>query len=171
MSHICDLHHSSWLHWILNPLSEFRDLTQVLMDASLFGFVTHGATMGIPRLPFSFVSYLNGFHTWSGKGHGVGLSQTTKGAYFVQLPSAPIHTACKFVRSFFSITENIMCTIWISLRTDAGQTLASLMRQKVRPSSSQSLLWIRVQTSYLGAQNSPSTWFPRAKPIICVALD
>ena len=27
-----DLHHSSWQHWILNPLSAAGDQTQVLMD-------------------------------------------------------------------------------------------------------------------------------------------
>ena len=31
LSHICDLHHSSGQHWILNPL---RDQTHILMDAS-----------------------------------------------------------------------------------------------------------------------------------------
>ena len=31
LSHICDLHHSSWQHWILNPLSEARDRTGILM--------------------------------------------------------------------------------------------------------------------------------------------
>ena len=25
LSHICDLHNSSWQHWIFNPLSEARD--------------------------------------------------------------------------------------------------------------------------------------------------
>ena len=34
LSHVCDLHHSSWQHWILNPLSGARDRTHVLMDAS-----------------------------------------------------------------------------------------------------------------------------------------
>ena len=33
-SHVCDLHHSSWQRQILNPLSEARDQTQVLMDTS-----------------------------------------------------------------------------------------------------------------------------------------
>ena len=33
-SHICDLHHSSWQHRILNLLSEDRDRTHILMDAS-----------------------------------------------------------------------------------------------------------------------------------------
>ena len=32
-SHICNLHHSSRQHWILNPLIEARDQTCVLMDA------------------------------------------------------------------------------------------------------------------------------------------
>ena len=33
-SRICDLHHSSWKRQILNPLSEVRDSTHILMDAS-----------------------------------------------------------------------------------------------------------------------------------------
>ena len=33
-SRICDLHHSSWQCWILDPLSEARDQTQVFMDPS-----------------------------------------------------------------------------------------------------------------------------------------
>ena len=30
-SHVCDLDHSSWQHWILNPLSEARNQTHNLM--------------------------------------------------------------------------------------------------------------------------------------------
>ena len=30
-SHVCNLHHSSWQHWILNPLSKARDQTHILM--------------------------------------------------------------------------------------------------------------------------------------------
>ena len=33
-SRICDLHHGSWQLWILNPLSEARDRTRILLDAS-----------------------------------------------------------------------------------------------------------------------------------------
>ena len=32
-SHICDLHHSSWQHQILNSLSEAKDRTRILVDA------------------------------------------------------------------------------------------------------------------------------------------
>ena len=32
LSHICDLHHSSQKHQILNPLSKVRDQTHILMD-------------------------------------------------------------------------------------------------------------------------------------------
>lgn len=32
LSHICDLHHSSWQRWILKPLSKARDRTHILMD-------------------------------------------------------------------------------------------------------------------------------------------
>ena len=34
LSRICHLHHSSWQRWILNPLSESRDRTCILMDPS-----------------------------------------------------------------------------------------------------------------------------------------
>ena len=34
LSHVCDLHHSSQHHWILNPLSKARDQTLILMDTS-----------------------------------------------------------------------------------------------------------------------------------------
>ena len=33
-SHTCDLYHSSWQYWVLNPLSEARDPTCILMDNS-----------------------------------------------------------------------------------------------------------------------------------------
>ena len=36
--HACNLHHSSWQHRILNPLSEARDRTCFLMDASQIHF-------------------------------------------------------------------------------------------------------------------------------------
>ena len=38
LSHICNLHHSSWQHWILNLLSEARDQTCVLMYTSHIHF-------------------------------------------------------------------------------------------------------------------------------------
>ena len=38
-SHVWDLHHSSWQYWVLNPLSEARDQTQILLIVSRF--VTH----------------------------------------------------------------------------------------------------------------------------------
>ena len=31
---VCDPYHSSWQPWILNPLSEARDQTLILMDTS-----------------------------------------------------------------------------------------------------------------------------------------
>ena len=33
-SHVYDPHHSSWQCWILNPLSQGRDQTPILMDIS-----------------------------------------------------------------------------------------------------------------------------------------
>ena len=50
-SHICDLPHSSRQRRILNPLSEARDQTCVLMATSQVRYC--GATMGTPGNVFS----------------------------------------------------------------------------------------------------------------------
>ena len=49
-SRICDLHHSSQPHRILNPLSETGDGTHILMDTSRVPF--RCATMGTPLPSF-----------------------------------------------------------------------------------------------------------------------
>ena len=51
-SRICDLQHSSWQCQILNPLSEARDWTCILVDASQIRF--RWAMMGTPLLHFWF---------------------------------------------------------------------------------------------------------------------
>ena len=38
LSHICNLHHSSWQCWILNPLSKARDQTRILVNTSQIHF-------------------------------------------------------------------------------------------------------------------------------------
>ena len=47
LSRVCGLHHSSWQHRILNPLSETRDGTCAFMDTSQIHF--HCTTMGTPE--------------------------------------------------------------------------------------------------------------------------
>ena len=54
LSHVCDLHHSSWQRRTLNPLSEARDRTRNLMALSCIRFCC--ATMGTPRLRFLITS-------------------------------------------------------------------------------------------------------------------
>ena len=49
-SHICQLHHSSWKHRILNPLSKARDRAYILMDTSWVCY--HWMTTGTPRRIF-----------------------------------------------------------------------------------------------------------------------
>ena len=49
-SHVCDLHHSSWQCWNLNPLSEARDWTCVFKDASQIRF--HWVMMGTLHVSF-----------------------------------------------------------------------------------------------------------------------
>ena len=38
-SRVCNLHHSLWQHWVLNPLSKARDQTCILTDASQIHFL------------------------------------------------------------------------------------------------------------------------------------
>ena len=45
-SHVFDLHHNSWQHWILSPLSKARDWTQILIDTSWVHYCW--ATTGTP---------------------------------------------------------------------------------------------------------------------------
>ena len=47
-SHVCNLHHSSWQCQIFNPLSEARDWTYILMNASQIAF--HWAMIGTPNI-------------------------------------------------------------------------------------------------------------------------
>ena len=47
LGHVCNLHHSSQQHWILNPLSKARDRTLNLMVPSQIHFQC--ATVGIPK--------------------------------------------------------------------------------------------------------------------------
>ena len=37
-SRLCDLYHSSWQHWIPNPLSKAKGQTCILVDTSWIGF-------------------------------------------------------------------------------------------------------------------------------------
>ena len=48
LSHVCNLHHGSRQHQILNPLSEARDWTQNLMVTNWIHF--HCATTGTPEV-------------------------------------------------------------------------------------------------------------------------
>ena len=53
LSCICDLHRSLQQHWILNPLSEARDRTHILMESvSTMWLLTHLATMGTLGVDF-----------------------------------------------------------------------------------------------------------------------
>ena len=51
LSPICDLHHSSWQHWILNPLSDARDWTCNLTVTSRSRF--RCTTTRTPRSPLN----------------------------------------------------------------------------------------------------------------------
>ena len=55
-SRICDLHHSSWQRWILNPLIEARDQTCILMSTSQIRFCW--AMTGTPLWIYFLIEHL-----------------------------------------------------------------------------------------------------------------
>ena len=55
-SRVWNLHHSSWQHWVPNPLSEARDQTRVLVDTSQICF--RCTTTGTPTSPVSYNKHL-----------------------------------------------------------------------------------------------------------------
>ena len=66
LSHVCDLNHSSWKHWILNLLSEARDRTRNLMVTSQICFccTTTGTppcctTTGTPPSPVFWILFFS----------------------------------------------------------------------------------------------------------------
>ena len=50
LSHVCDLHHSSWQCWILNPMREAKDWMLILMNTSWVHY--HWVRTGTPILGF-----------------------------------------------------------------------------------------------------------------------
>ena len=58
LSHVCNLHHSSWQHWILDPLREAGDQTCNLMVPSQICFCC--TTMGIAKSIFKNYSLTTG---------------------------------------------------------------------------------------------------------------
>ena len=55
-SHVFDLHHSSWQRPILNPLSEARDRTCILMDTSqILNLLSHNGNSSSPFSVFGCI--------------------------------------------------------------------------------------------------------------------
>ena len=51
---VCNIHHSSWQHWVLNPLSEARDRTSTLMDTSwVLNLLSHNGNSLLCHLMFT----------------------------------------------------------------------------------------------------------------------
>ena len=70
LSHVSNLHHSSWQYRILKPLIESRDRTQNLMVPSQICF--HCAIMGTPMEEISFfLSFFLSFLLFSGHTCGI----------------------------------------------------------------------------------------------------
>ena len=62
-SHVFDLYHSLWQCQILNPLSEARNQTCILLDTSQICF--HWAMMGTPCLSLILKNILHNWNFWS----------------------------------------------------------------------------------------------------------
>ena len=104
LSHICDLHHSSWQRQILNPLSEARDRTCNLMVPSQIRFccIMMGTPMyvflyGSNRLLSSSVDYNPSYHyllLWCSNHPRFGLSEPlhADSCVFLTYPHSSLRT-------------------------------------------------------------------------------
>ena len=69
LSCICKLLHRSWQHWVLNPLSEAKDGTHILMDINQVHY--HCDTTRIPVFNFVFVFLFLCLLSFQGHTHGI----------------------------------------------------------------------------------------------------
>ena len=62
LRYICDLHHSFWQCWILNPLSKARDWIHILMDPRwVLNPLSHNGNSSFSLFLSSFLSFLPSF--------------------------------------------------------------------------------------------------------------
>ena len=88
-SYICDLHHCSRQHWILNPLSRARDQTHILMNTSWVHYCW--ATIG--TLQFFLKEKINVQKVSTVNSTPLIKIQNSKGGWHVKLPGFHIHTS------------------------------------------------------------------------------
>ena len=60
LSCVCNLNHSSWQHWIFNPLSKARDQTFIIMDTGRVHYCW--VTMGTPVHAFIYKASVSKFN-------------------------------------------------------------------------------------------------------------
>ena len=84
---ICDLHCSLQQHWILNPVSEARDWTCILMDT--ISFLTHWATTGTTTLRIRASTC-----EFRVQGTQILSQQQVKNYFSVKQLSLPLHFRC-----------------------------------------------------------------------------
>ena len=121
LSHICNLHHSTQQHWILNPLSEARDQTCVFMDTSQIHFCC--TKMGTPGFSeFSCGLYTTPLLVWGCYQASSCLGPT----------SFPCLTLAHPLSVFFFSFSFYGCTwgIWKLLMAYATATTSSAIKKK-----------------------------------------
>ena len=96
-SHVCNLHHSLWQRWILNPLSKARVRTCLLMDVSQIHFCWIGT--GTPRQQIFIVSQ---FRRIEFQNQGVGRA-TLSLMILEENPSLPVPASSVHWRSLLFV--------------------------------------------------------------------
>ena len=100
-SHVCDLHHSSHQHRILNPLGEARDWTQNLLVPSRIRFCC--ARMGTPD---SFLKIMWMSVHITQQSSNVTLSLISR--IFQQKPKASVNSLMGQWRNFLEVSEELL---------------------------------------------------------------
>ena len=78
-SPVCDLHCSTWQHWILNPQSEARDQTRILMDTSQASYCWAGKET--PSQVFMVSGGFKKYWHFQGSAPGAHISVTCSGGW------------------------------------------------------------------------------------------
>ena len=105
LSRICDLHHSTWQRQILNPLSEARDWTHILMGTSQICYCW--ATVGTPWVQLFQITHLSNIVQY--------LSFSVRLVSLNIVPSSFIHIVTNGEISFFYFWKIFrrLCTIYV----------------------------------------------------------
>ena len=103
LSCVCNLHHSSWQRLILNPVSEARDWTRILMDTSrVCNPLSHDGNSRMFLFLYFYFFPFYGHTCGTGKFQGWGWGQIVAAA-----AAAGLHHSCRNTQSELHLRRSL----------------------------------------------------------------